>query len=142
MVPPGRRTLLQTLGTGGALFVVTGCSELIGDSNEAGTPTKTPNSEQTDAVVNMALRADEPSEDDVVFRDLPGAEQDIVRAALQEGSYRVCTDIPEAVQSFAGRFGEARFLTYRNDRYGMWIRIKDAVFVDTTSPPSPTPDCG
>lgn len=136
-----RRILVGAGGTAG-LVGHAGCSALIGDGDETSTPTTATSRERKDAVVDMALRADEPTEADVVFRDLPEGEQDIVRAALEGGSYRVCADIPDAVHSFAGRFGDARFLAHRGDRYGMWIRIGDAVFVHTTTRPSSTPACG
>lgn len=100
-----------------------------------------------DAVVKLdpaSPPADAESPTDVVYADLPPAEQRIVRTAVEEGMYHACPELPSVVRSFADRIDEPgeSYLTYQGETYGMWVRITDLIYATTASPPENEPSCG
>lgn len=97
-----------------------------------------------DAVVR-AERVSPPADATVVsYDDLPEAEQQIARTAVETDFYHACPELPAAVWSFAERFGgpDDAYLEYRGTVYAMWIRIEDTVRAGTASPPEKDPSCG
>ncbi|QPV64209.1 hypothetical protein I7X12_06180 [Halosimplex litoreum] len=95
-----------------------------------------------DAVVR-AEPASRPQDDTAVrYEALPESEQEIVQTAIEEGLYHACPELPDAIHSFADRFGESAYLRYRDTTYALWIRITDMVFATSASPPEKDPSCG
>lgn len=97
-----------------------------------------------DAVVR-AVQESPPAEVTAVATDeLPQAEQQIARTAVEQEVYHACPELPDAVRSFAERFEEPddAYLEYHGTGYAMWIRIEDIIRVRTASPPENDPSCG
>lgn len=96
-----------------------------------------------DAVVAVEQKSPADVTSEIRFRDLPNAEQAIVRTAMTEGVYHACPELPEAVHSFADRCGgDYPYLTYHDDHYGLYVRIEDLDYASTAPPPDTVPDCG
>lgn len=98
----------------------------------------------SDAVVNTAERSVTESADVVAYTDLPAAEQQIARTAVEEEFYHACPDLPDALYSFSERFStiDNSYLAYQATTYGLWIRIQDTIRVDTAPTPDANPSCG
>jgi len=96
-----------------------------------------------DAVVRAAP-ADPGGIDPVEYGSLPEAERAIADAAVEDGLYHACPDLPDAVRSFANRFDglETAYLARQGATYGLYVRITDQVFATTVSPPERDPSCG
>ena len=96
-----------------------------------------------DAVVRAVRDSGSEHEISVSYDELPRAERQIARTAVEEGLYHACPELPEALRPFADRFdGPDAYLGYRGTTYALWIRITDVVFVSTASPPEEDPSCG
>lgn len=97
-----------------------------------------------DAVVRAVQNSPPADVALVAYDDLPRAEQQIARTAVEEDYYHACPELPEAVHSFAERFEgpDDAYLEYRGTSYAMWIRIEDTVQAGTASPPENEPSCG
>lgn len=121
-----RRTLLSAAGL--AVAPLAGC---LG----AGTD---------DAVVSTAERSVSESEEILTYADLPEAERQIARTAVEEEFYHACPGLPDALYSFSERFStiDSSYLAHRGTTYGLWIRIQDTIRVDTAPAPDADPSCG
>lgn len=96
-----------------------------------------------DALVRAVQESAPESDVDVRYEELPPAEQEIARTAVEEPYYHACPDLPDALRSFAQRFrSERAFLEYQNETYALWIRIQDVVSASTADPPEDDPGCG
>lgn len=97
-----------------------------------------------DAVVRAEQESPPVDATVVSYDDLPEAEQQIARTAVETDFYHACPELPAAVRSFAERFEgpDDAYLAYRGMRYAMWIRIEDTVRAGTASPPEANPSCG
>ena len=96
-----------------------------------------------DAVVRAVRDSQSEREASVSYDELPRAERQIARTAVEEGLYHACPELPEALRSFTDRFdGPDAYLGHRGTTYALWIRITDMVFVSTASPPEEEPSCG
>ena len=122
-----RRHVLALLGTSSLAFA--GC---IGSGMER------------DAVVRAVQKSAPENVTPISYDDLPQAEQQIARTAIEEGLYHACPELPGALQSFADRFkdSENAYLEYQDTSYGMWIRIEDMIQAVTASAPESDPSCG
>lgn len=125
-----RRTLLRD----GTVGLVTGVAGCLG-TNPFG----------CDSMHSAVVRAervdlsasDRTTIDPIVFRELPEAEQEIVRTAVEEGKYRKCPAadpyVPEPLTSFADRVGkrsaesdaDAVYLRYDGAGYALGVTIED-----------------
>jgi len=97
-----------------------------------------------DATVK-AVRTSAPEDATAVSsEELPRAERRIARTAVEGDFCHARPELPEAVRSFADRFGaiDGAYPAYRGATYGLWIRVPDRVFA--TAGPSPEGDrsCG
>lgn len=120
-----RRKLLGLLGT--SALATSGC---LG----SGMP--------DDAVVR-AEPASQSHDDTVIQYDtLPEDEQEITQTALEEEFYHACPELPDAIHSFANRFGDPAYLGYQGTTQALWVRVTDQVYATTASPPDNDPSCG
>jgi hypothetical protein len=97
-----------------------------------------------DAVVSTVEQSAADDAEVISYTDLPEAEQQIARTAVEESFYHACPDLPDALYSFSERFStiDSSYLAYRGTTYGLWIRIQDTVLVDTAPTPDTDPSCG
>lgn len=122
-----RRRLLVTVGAGSTSLA--GC---IG--------TNMPN----DAVVRAVQESPLGEVALVSYDELPQAEQQIIRIAVEEDFYHACPELPEAVRSFAERFEgtDDAYMAYQGRSYAVWIRIEDTIRAGTASAHGNDPSCG
>jgi hypothetical protein len=97
-----------------------------------------------DAVASTAERSATDDAEVISYTDLPGAEQQIARTAVEEGFYHACPELPDALYSFSERVStiDNSYLEYQGATYGLWIRIQDTIRVDTAPTPDADPSCG
>ncbi|WP_147270921.1 hypothetical protein [Haloplanus salinus] len=97
-----------------------------------------------DAVVNTAEQSPTDDAEVISYADLPGAEQQIAKTAVEEEFYHACPNLPDALYSFSERFStiDSSYLRYQGTAYGLWIRIQDTIRVDTAPTPDSDPSCG
>ncbi len=97
-----------------------------------------------DAVVNTVEQSTADDAEVISYTDLPAAEQQIARTAVEDSFYHACPDLPDALYAFSERFStiDSSYLAYRETTYGLWIRIQDTVRVDTAPTPDTDPSCG
>lgn len=97
-----------------------------------------------DAVVRMDRESPPADASPVSYDDLPEAERRLARAAVEDGLYHACPELPDALRSFAQRFEdpESAYVAYRGASYAVWIRIADTIGPRTAAPPERDPSCG
>lgn len=97
-----------------------------------------------DAIVRTVQESPPTDVASVAYDELPPAEREIARTAVEEEFYHACADLPPALRSFAERFEgpDDAYLKYRATSYAVWIRIEDTVRAGTAPPPETEPSCG
>ncbi|MFB6096827.1 MAG: hypothetical protein ABEJ74_05520 [Haloferacaceae archaeon] len=98
----------------------------------------------TDAVVRTVQESPPADVASVAYDELPPAEQEIARTAVEEAFYHACADLPPALRSFSERFDgpDDAYLEYQGTSYAVWIRIEDTIRAGTAPPPENEPSCG
>jgi hypothetical protein len=97
-----------------------------------------------DAVIRAVPDSQLDTDVTVQYSTLPEAEKDIVQTAVEQGLYHACPELPDAIRSFANRFGDidTAYLGYLETTYGLYIQVTDQVYAATASFPEQEPSCG